>query len=102
MLVDKEIEKEAVMELFTYLEKLTNSIIFRSVHEFDSLNSMREIQGLAKKTRMDRECIKRAIKYINRDIFTSLSEKTGGTISKKGEKNVMHTPELENEGVEII
>ncbi len=100
-LTNREVEKGAILELFNDIENRTDSIIHQSIIEFNSLNTNRIKQGLPEKTRIDRECIQRAIKSINNDIFTSLSERAGGTISKKGEKNVEHTPETKDLGVEI-
>lgn len=100
-LTNREVEKGAVLEIINYNENLTDKVIYQSMHELDALNTDREKQGLPKKTRMNRECIKRAIKSINDDMLTSLSERAGGTLSEKGEKNVEHTPETKDSGVEI-
>jgi len=84
---------------------LIDIIIAQSIHEFDDLNSLRKTQGLPEKTRIDRECVKRAIKSINKDIYSFLSERTGGKIQeeiKKGEQNVEHPSETKSMGVEII
>jgi len=104
-LTNREVEKAAVLEMFNYLEKLTDSVISQSIHEFDDLNSIRKTQGLPEKTRIDRECVKRAIKSINKDTSSVLSERTGGKIQeeiKKGEQNVEHPSETKDMGVEII
>ena len=102
LITNKEVEKGAVMELFILIENFTDTIIQQSLLELDLLNASREKQGLSKKTRIDRDCIRRAIKSISQDGFPSLPEKAGGTLSEKGEKNVEHTPETKDLGVEII
>jgi hypothetical protein len=102
-LTNRDVEKGAIIELYNDIENRTDNIIHQSIIEFDSLNTNRIKQGLPEKVRIDRECIQRAIKSINNDILTSLSERTGGIIQKeKGEKNVEHKPETKDLGVEII
>jgi hypothetical protein len=101
-LTNREVEKGAILELFNDIENRTDNVIYQSIHELDVLNTNREKQGLPKKTRINRECVQRAITSINNDILSSLPEKAGGTLSEKGEKNVEQTPETKDLGVEII
>ena len=91
------------MELFILIESLADTITHQSLLELDLMNASREKQGLPRKERIDRDCVRRAIKSISRDRFSSLPEKAGGIIQEeKGEKNVEHTSEPKDLGVEII
>lgn len=102
-ITNREVEKGAVMELFILIENLTDMIIHQSLLELDLLNANREKQGLTRKQRIDRECIRRAINSISQDRFSSLPGKAGGILQEeKGEKNVEHTSESKDLGVEII
>ena len=103
LITNKEVEKGAIMELFISIEDFTNTIIQQSLLELDLINASREKQGLSRKERIDRECVKRAIKSISQDGITSLPEKAGGILQEeKGEENVEHTSEPKDMGVEII
>jgi len=101
-LTNKEVEKGAIIELIKEIENRTDNIIHQSIIELNSINTNRAKQCLPPKVRIDRDCVQRAITSINNEIFTYLSEKTGGTLSKKGEKNVRQAPETKDVGVEIL
>jgi hypothetical protein len=101
-LTGKDIEKRAVMELIMYFETLIDKVIIQSNKELEQLNSQRKIQGLYEKSRIDAESLRRAIKNLNALMYPSSSEMTGGLIQQESEKNVEHTPEKKDLGVEII
>jgi hypothetical protein len=95
------IENRAIMELITYVEPMMEKIIKQSVIEHEKLNKMYKIQGLKPKRRLDQDSVRNAIKTINSNEDSELSERTGGISSKEGEKNVLHRKkETEAQGVE--
>ena len=81
-LTEREIEKRAVMEFICYFEEQMNMVISQSANELEKKNKINKIQGLRQMERIDRDCIKNAIKTINNNGHSSVSERTGG-ISKK-------------------
>ena len=85
-LTGKDIEKRAVMELVTYVEKLMDKVIIQSTKEMEQLNENKKIQGIYQKCRITDEAIKRAIKTINASEYPLLSEMTGGTTPKNTKK----------------
>ena len=92
-ITNREVEKRAIMELIGYFELQIDAIIQQSLVELDKLNGLKQIQGLNPKIRIDRNCIINAIKTINSNEYSSLSEKTDG-ISKKEWKFEKHPPGL--------
>lgn len=83
-LTDREIEKIAIMEIINYFEPQIDAVIQQSAIELEKLNKLKKIQGLNTKMRIDRVCIKNAIKTINSKRHSSSSEKTGGIPKKEG------------------
>lgn len=92
-LTNKEIEKRAIMEVIDYFEPRIDAVIKQSSIELDKLNKCRKIQNLDPKIRIDKYCIKNAIKTINNNGHSSLSERTGGIIQKVKKNNETHTHE---------
>ena len=82
-LTKRDIEKRAVMEFIYYFEEQMNMVISQSVKELDKRNKFYVVQGLKKKHRIDRYCIKNAIKTINNNGHSSVSERTGGKSKKE-------------------
>lgn len=85
MLTNKDIEKRAIWELIGYFETQIDLVIKQSVIELNKLNELKEIQGLDTKSRIDKYCIRNAIKTINSDGYSSASEGTGGMIRREEE-----------------
>jgi len=85
MITNKDIEKRAIWELIDYFETQIDAAIKQSVIELNTFNKLNEIQGLDPKLRIDKECIRNAIKTINSDYYSSMSERTGGI--EKRERN---------------
>lgn len=85
------VEKAAVFELTIHFEEQIKKVIIQSKNELDKLNDLKKIHGLYQKNRIDRDCIRNAIKIINTDEHVILSYETGGTIEKK-EKSKKHLP----------
>jgi len=83
MITNKDIEKRAIWELIGYFETQIDAVIKQSVIELNKLNKLNEIQGLDPKSRIDKECIKNAIKTINSDDYSSMFERTGGIIKRE-------------------
>ncbi len=95
------IENRAIMELITYIEPIMEKIIKQSIIEHEKLNNMYKFQGLKPKRRLNQDAVRNAIKTINNNDHSELSLQTGGMISKKGEKYVLHNKKnTENQGVE--
>jgi hypothetical protein len=90
----RDIEKQAVMELINYFENEIDDFIDLCAEEHDKRNKMYEIQGLRPKTRIDKETVRKAIKTLNQEHDSSMSEKTGGMIQRKN-KNEKHSPREE-------
>lgn len=92
-LTDRDIEKRAVMEFICYFEEQMSMVISQSAKELEKRNRTSAIQGLRKRERIDRECIRGAIKTINNNGHSSMSGRTGG---KKPEKKESKTHSQEN------
>ena len=90
-LTERDIEKRAVMEFITYFEKQIDMVIEQSAEELDKKNELYGIQGLKQKQRIDRACVRDAIKTINNNGYPSLPGRTGGR-KKEGENYEKHTP----------
>lgn len=99
-LTGREVEKRAVMEVIDYFEPRVDALIQQSIIELEKLNEIKKIQGLDPKARIDRDCIKNAIKSINSINNSSLSEKTGGMIKKKEREYEKHS-QIENVLTEV-
>ena len=82
-----QIEKRAVMEVISYFEEQINMVILQSVKELEKRNELHDMQGLRQKQRIDSECVRDAIKTINKNGHSDLSGRTGGTIRKIKENN---------------
>ena len=93
MITNKDIEKRAIWELIDYFETQIDLVINQSVIELNKLNKLNEIQGLDAKSRIDKECVRNAIKTINSDDYSLMSERTGGNI-KREEKFEKHSQNL--------
>ena len=76
-----------------YFEDQIDSVIKQSVIELDKLNQFNEIQGLDPKLRIDKYCVRNAIKTINSDYYSAMSKEIGGMI-KREEKNEKHSQNL--------
>ena len=76
------IEKLAISELISYIEKHANSVIYQSIAELEKANELKKIQGLYPKSRIDKECIKNAIKTINSKDYSPPSKKDRRQIKK--------------------
>jgi len=85
---DREIEKRAVMEFICYFEEQMNMVISQSKKELDKKNRLYEKLGIQQKKRIDRECIRNAIKTINNGGYSSVSERTGGIIPKETKRKL--------------
>ena len=85
------IEKRAVMELILFIEEQLDMIILESRKVLDKRNQFCLIQGIRQKQRIDRECIREAIKTISYNSNSCLSERTGG--KKLKEKSETHSQE---------
>ena len=92
-ITDRDIEKRAVWELIMYFEDQIDAVIKQSLIELDKLNELNEIQGLDPKSRIDKYCVRNAIKTINSEDYSNMSEETGGNIEKK-EKFEKHSQNL--------
>jgi len=94
-LTNRDIEKRAVMEFISYFEKQIDLMISQSVKELDKKNRLCEIQGLRQKQRIDRKCVRKAIKIINDNGHSCTSGRTGGkTQEKKCEKHSQKNTEV--------
>lgn len=89
----QDVEKRAVMELISYIEKHADRVIKQSGKELEKKNELFRVQGLRKKQRIDRECVKKAIKSINNEDNAILSERTGGSFSEAKRKKIKHPKE---------
>jgi hypothetical protein len=78
-----DVEKSAVFELTTYFEEQIIKVILQSKSELYKLNKLKNFQGLYQKSRIDKECIRNAIKTINSNSYFLSSERTGGKIKKE-------------------
>jgi hypothetical protein len=78
------VETTAVHELSNYFEGEIKKVILQSKEELEKLNQIKEIQGIYQKNRIDRDCIKNAIKTIKQNNNTlSESKDLGGILKKK-------------------
>jgi AAA15 family ATPase/GTPase len=77
-LTNKDIEKTAVMEIMIYIEELIEKIAIQSTKELNQINQAKKIQGLYPKKRIDRLCIKNAIKYLCDEGHPLNRRKSGG------------------------
>ena len=93
MITNKDIEKRAIWELIDYFENQIDAVIKQSLIELNKLNELKQIQGLDPKARIDRDCIRNAIKTINSDYYSAMPEDIGGVI-KREEKNEKHSQNL--------
>ena len=84
-LTNMHIEKRAVMEFICYFEEQMNMVISQSAKELAKKNKINEIQGLRQLERIDKDCIKKAIKTINNNGDSTVSKRTGGKSSKEKE-----------------
>ena len=91
-LTGAHIEKRAVMEFISYFEEQMNMVILQSIKELKKRNGLNKIQGLRSQQRIDRECVMNAIKIINNNGHSYLSERAGGK-TKKETKRDKHTKE---------
>jgi hypothetical protein len=91
-LTDVNIEKRAVMELILFIEEQLDMIVLESKKVLDKRNQFCLIQGIRKKQRIDRECIREAIKTISYNSNSCLSERTGG--NKKERENLKENTEV--------
>jgi hypothetical protein len=80
------VEKRAVMEFISYFEQQMDMVISQSAKELKKRNRLNGIQGMRQCQRIDRECVRDAIKTINNNGHSSPSEKTGGIVKKEREK----------------
>ncbi len=83
MITNKDIEKRAIWELIMYFEKQIDLVIKQSLIELDKLNQLNELQGLDPKSRIDKYCVRNAIKTINSDDYSSVSEGIGGILERE-------------------
>ena len=86
-----EIEKRAIMEVIVYFEFQFDNLMKQGVLEHNKLNNLRILQGINPKMRIDRDCIRNAIKTINSNEHSLLSDKTGGKIKKINNNFEKHT-----------
>jgi len=86
-LTERDIEKRAVMEFICYFEEQINLVIKQSAKELDKKNELYGIQGLRQRQRIDRRCIRGAIKTINNNGHSSLSKRTGGILQKEKKRD---------------
>ena len=71
----KSVEKSAIFELTNHFDKEIKKVIIQSEKELKKLNQLKEIQGLYQKNRIDRDCVKNAIKTLSKNRNSHLSEK---------------------------
>ena len=74
-------------------EEQINLVIKQSAKELDKKNELYGVQGLKQKQRIDQGCIREAIKTINNNGHSSLSERTGGMIQKVKKESKKHSQE---------
>ena len=98
----KQVTQKYIFHLAEYLEDYTEKIVKLCEKELQKQNEKRRIQGIYQKQRINEECLRNAIIFINLNSNGFSPEKAGGT-KKVGEKNEIHTQEHQkNQGVEII
>lgn len=80
----RDVEKSAVFELSSHIEKEMKKVILQSNVELEKLNELKKIQGLYQKNRIDRDCIKNAIKTIKEDPDSPMASLSDvGQVKKK-------------------
>ena len=83
-LTNREVEKRAIMELINFYEEEISAVIKQSEVELNKLNEIKQIQGLNTKVRIDRDCVRNAIKTIKSGSHSkSASNDAGGLIKKR-------------------
>jgi len=92
-LTNRDIEKRAVMEFISYFEKQINLVISQSVKELNKKNRLCGIQGLRQTQRIDRRCVREAIKTINNNGYSDLSGRTGDVIQEVKKESKKHSQE---------
>ena len=98
----KQVTQGYVFHLAEYLEDYTKKIIKFSEKELEKQNEKRRIQGIYQKQRINEDCLKDIIIFINLNNNGFLPEEAGGA-KKVGEKYEMHTQKNQkNQGVEVI
>lgn len=85
-LTGMEIEKRAVMELICYFEEQFERVVLQSIKELQERNRLHTIQGLKQKQRIDRRCVREAIKSINNDGYSFSPGRAGGTIKREAKR----------------
>lgn len=93
-LTGRDIEKRAVMETLYFIENIIDNIILQSSVELEKYNKSLQTQCLPKKSRINQYCVKRAIKSLNSNLFSS-SLNCGGELKDKLEDK-LHLPEEKN------
>ena len=92
-LTGMHIEKRAVMEVICYFEEQMNMVIKQSAKELEKRNTFYEVQGLKQKQRIDQNCVREAIKTINNNGHSFMSERTGGILQKVKKESNKHPHE---------
>jgi len=92
-LTNRDIEKRAVMEFIYYFEEQIDMVISQSARELNKRNELYRVHKLKQKQRIDSECVREAIKTINNNGHSSLSERTGGVIQKVKKESKKHSQE---------
>lgn len=82
------VEKAAVFELTSYFENQMTKVILQSKDELEKLNQLKKIQGLYQKNRIDRDCIKNAIKSLSEEDNSHLPFDGGSVVKEKKDKEV--------------
>jgi len=84
-LTGKYVEKSAIFELTGFFEDEIEKVILQSNKELKKLNKLKEIQGLYQKNRIDRDCIRNAIKNIYKEHDSHLPSNDGRKVKEKKE-----------------
>ena len=79
------VENSAIIELTIYFEEEIKKIVLQSKEELEKINSLKEIQGLYQKNRIDKDCVKNAIKTLNTKKDSDLTQKCVGSVKEKKE-----------------
>ena len=79
------VEKSAIFELASFFEDEIEKVILQSNKELKKLNDLKEIQGLYQKNRIDRDCIRNAIKNIYKEDDSYLPSNDGRKVKEKKE-----------------
>jgi len=91
-LTGRDVEKRAVMEFITHFEAQMDLVIKKSAEELEKRNGFHEVQGLKRKQRIGRACVREAIKTIYSGAHSPVSKRTGGNPEKKVE-DIKHPQE---------